>query len=121
MQSFKRILTLFSKIDSVILNHPINSVKALFIFTLFFNILQAQTPLSNQRSFTLKTTTDTLAKDSLSIIPNSVQIIDNQNNTLDSSFNAVKNNLILKEKKLSIDNTCINPVDSIKSLFLDQH
>lgn len=102
MQSFKRILTLFSKIDSVILNHPINSVKALFIFTLFFNILQAQTPLSNQRSFTLKTPTDTLAKDSLSIIPNSVQIIDNQNNTLDSNFYTVKNNLILKEKKLSI-------------------
>ena len=99
---FRSLKKMGSKIDRVILNYPINSVKALFIFTLFFNTLQAQTPLSNERLFTLKTMTDTLVKDTLTIIPNSVQIFDSQNNTLDSSFYEVKNNLILKEKKLSI-------------------
>ena len=58
--------------------------------------LRAQTPLSNERIFILKTISDTLIKDSFSIIPNSVQIIDNQTNKLiDSILYEVKNNLIL--------------------------
>ena len=74
-----------------------------FVFSFFITSLKAQTPLSNERIFTLKATSDTLAKDSFSIIPNSVQIIDSQTNkTLDSTFYAVKNNLIIKRQKLSI-------------------
>jgi hypothetical protein len=79
-------------------------------------LVKAQTPLSpasvrdfvplsilnNQRSFRIETPQDTLVQDTLTIIPNSIQIIDIKTNThLDTSYFILKNNLILS-KKLSI-------------------
>ncbi|MBL7818681.1 MAG: hypothetical protein JNL70_27015 [Saprospiraceae bacterium] len=77
------------------------------LFLIMFSCYcSAQTPLSNTRSFHLKNASDTLAKDSLTIIPNSIQIIDNQTQTaLDSSFYTLKNNVILKRKSFPIPDT----------------
>ncbi len=82
-------------------------------FLIFFFILppqflqiQAQTPLSidgSKRSFRIENTSDTLVKDTLTIISNTVQIINNQSNTpIDSTFYEVKNNLILATPKFTI-------------------
>jgi hypothetical protein len=95
------------------------SLQAFFclVFNLAYFNLFAQNPfphssnsvqISNQRSVVIRSSGDSsvLHQDSLTIIPNSVQIIDLQNNTpLDTTYFIVKNNQILKRNKFLIPNS----------------
>ena len=71
----------------------------LFPFLCFSHLILAQTPLSNERVLTVSNPSEILVQDTLTIVPNSVQILDSQSNTyLDSTYFSVKNNLILLKK-----------------------
>ena len=64
----------------------------------FLNKITAQN-LQNERQLTINVTSDTLVIDTLTIIQNSIQIIDLQTNTkIDSNIFEVKNTLILLKK-----------------------
>ena len=84
-----------------------NRTSCILLFLIVaFSKTYAQTPLSindSKRSFRIENPTDTLVKDTLTIVINSVQIIDNQTNKpLDSTFYEVKNNLIITTPKFTI-------------------
>ncbi len=84
------------------LSKPSKLIKAILILIpfLFFLIKLNAQNINNQRSFELNTKSDTLAFDSLTIIQNSIEIIDLQSNTkLDSTKFEVKNNLIILNRR----------------------
>ena len=71
------------------------TVLVLITFLLVLIKLNAQN-INNQRHFDINTQSDTLASDTLTIVQNSVEVVDLQTNTrLDSSQFDVKNNLII--------------------------
>ncbi len=100
-------------------------LKSLIFISIFISIqsLEAQEPLSNksifnltnQRILNLQITSDTLVQDSLTIIPNSIQIFDYQTNTyLDSTYFSLNKNLILLKNKPLILST---KLDSIRLTY----
>jgi hypothetical protein len=67
---------------------------------LFFLIKLTAQNINNQRHFELNTKSDTLASDTLTIIQNTIEIIDLQTNTkLDSTQFEIKNNLIILNRR----------------------
>jgi hypothetical protein len=85
--------------NMICFEQPLRLFKTALILILFSIQLGAQN-INNQRIFEINTQSDTLASDSVTIISNTIQIIDLQTNTrLDSTQFDVKNNLIILNRR----------------------
>ena len=91
----------------------------LFPFLCFSHLILAQTPLSNERVLTVSNPSEILVQDTLTIVPNSVQILDSQSNTyLDSTYFSVKNNLIVLNKEPCLADSL--RIDKLVRNYLDR-